>query len=111
MPSGAAQLARTETCEQQAFRFGSNAYGFQFHMEADTAMIDRWLRSPAYRRELEAAGIGRDEHSIRAATENSMAAMRPLAETTFNRFLDLVGRPTRHVVLPSSHGVRRAEHS
>jgi GMP synthase (glutamine-hydrolysing) len=105
LPSGAVQLARTETCEQQAFRFGSNAYGFQFHLEANTAMIERWLRLPAYREELAAAGIGRDERSIRAATDALIARMQPLAETTFNSFLDLVGRPSRRVVLPSLHGV------
>ena len=103
LPSGAVQLARTDTCEQQAFRFGSNAYGFQFHMEADEAMIDRWLGLPAYRDELAAAGIDRDEQSIRALTVAQMNRMRPLAETTFNRFLDLVGRPERRTVLASSH--------
>jgi GMP synthase (glutamine-hydrolysing) len=103
LPAGAVQLARTDTCEQQAFRFGSTAYGFQFHMEADEAMIERWLRLPSYREELAAAGIGRDEESIRAATATRMAAMRPLAENTFNRFLDLVGRPGRRVTLESGH--------
>jgi GMP synthase (glutamine-hydrolysing) len=103
LPSGAVQLARTESCEQQAFRFGGNAYGFQFHMEADEAMIDRWLRLPAYRDELAAAGIDRDEQSIRALTVAQMDQMRPLAETTFNLFLDLVGRPERRTVLPSHH--------
>jgi GMP synthase (glutamine-hydrolysing) len=103
LPSGAVQLARTESCEQQAFRFGSSAYGFQFHMEADEAMIERWLRMPAYRDELTASGIGRDEESIRTITASRMAAMRPLAELTFNTFLDLVGRPGRRAVLASHH--------
>jgi GMP synthase (glutamine-hydrolysing) len=103
LPSGAVQLARTDSCEQQAFRFGNNAYGFQFHMEADETMIERWLQIPAYRDELAAAGIGRDEASIRAVTAPRMAAMRPLAEATFNRFLDLVGRPGRRAVLASRH--------
>jgi GMP synthase (glutamine-hydrolysing) len=103
LPAGAVQLARTETCEQQAFRFGQNAYGFQFHLEADAAMIERWLHLPAYRDELAAAGIGHDEHSIRAATATLMEATQPLAEATFNRFLDLVGRPNRRVVLPTDH--------
>jgi GMP synthase (glutamine-hydrolysing) len=105
LPAGAVQLARTESCEQQAFRFGSNAYGFQFHMEADTAMIERWLHLPAYRAELRGAGIGRDEQSIRAATAQGIAAMQPLADTAFTRFLDLVGRPARRVALSSLHGV------
>lgn len=104
LPSGAVQLARTETCEQQAFRHGHNAYGFQFHLEADAAMIERWLRLPAYRDELAAAGIGRDAQSIRAATDALLARMQPLAEVTFNNFLDLVGRPSRRVALPSLHG-------
>jgi GMP synthase (glutamine-hydrolysing) len=96
LPAGAVQLARTQTCEQQAFRFGNNAYGFQFHMEADGALIERWLRLPAYRNELAAAGIGQDEHSIRSATASLLETMRPLAENTFNNFLDLVGRSRQH---------------
>ena len=103
LPPGAVQLARTETCEQQAFRYGSNAYGFQFHLEVDAAMIERWLRLPAYREELAAAGIGRDEQSIRAATDQLLEPMNPLATTAFDKFLDLVGRPTRRVALPSAH--------
>lgn len=105
LPRDAVQLARTDTCEQQAFRFGTNAYGFQFHLEADGAMIERWLKLPAYRDELAAANIGRDEHDIRAATVAQLAAMQPLAEATFNNFLDLVGKPSRRVVLPSRHAV------
>jgi GMP synthase (glutamine-hydrolysing) len=104
LPTGAVQLARTETCEQQAFRFGQNAYGFQFHLEADAPMIERWLRTVSYREELAAAGIGRDEESIRTATSGLIATMQPLAEATFNNFLDLVGRPERRVVLASRHG-------
>ncbi|MGC4029475.1 MAG: gamma-glutamyl-gamma-aminobutyrate hydrolase family protein [Steroidobacteraceae bacterium] len=107
LPAGAVQLARTDTCEQQAFRFGQNAYGFQFHMEADSALIERWLRLPAYREELRAAGIGRDEESIRSATAAQLACMQPLAEATFNKFLDLVGRPARRVTLPSNHALER----
>jgi len=105
LPAGAVQLARTQTCEQQAFRSGSNAYGFQFHMEADATMIERWLRLPAYRDELAGAGIDRDEHSIRAITASQLTAMQPLAEATFNHFLDLIGRPSRRAVLNSQHAV------
>lgn len=104
LPAGAVQLARTATCEQQAFRYGATAYGFQFHMEADAAMIERWLGHPGYRAELAAAGLGRDAASIRAQTANALGDMRPLAEATFDNFLDLVGRPARRPVLTSGHG-------
>jgi GMP synthase (glutamine-hydrolysing) len=66
LPLGATHLARTATCEQQAFRFGSNAYGFQFHLEADEAVIERWLTLPSFRTELAAAGLPTDEHAIRS---------------------------------------------
>jgi GMP synthase (glutamine-hydrolysing) len=66
-------------------------------------MIERWLRLPAYREELRAAGIGRDEDSIRTATHSLIAAMQPRAARTFDAFLDLVGRPARRIVLPSGH--------
>lgn len=103
LPAGAVQLARTETCEQQAFRHGHNAYGFQFHLEADKPMIERWLRLPAYREELAAAGLGHDEHAIRAATATMIDRTQALGERAFNNFLDLIGRPSRRVTLPSRH--------
>ena len=101
LPNGATHLARTQSCEQQAFRFGSNAYGFQFHLEADEAVIERWLTLPAFRAELAAAGLPTDEHSIRAETVKLVAATRRSADSVFNNFLDLIGRPSRRRPLPS----------
>jgi GMP synthase (glutamine-hydrolysing) len=101
LPSGAVHLARTETCEQQAFRFGDKAYGFQFHLEADAAVIERWLGLPSFRAELEAAGLPTDPEAIRTATARLAAATRRSADTVFNNFLDLVGRPERRLPLPS----------
>ena len=60
---------------------------------------------PTYREELAGAGLGRDAASIRAGTSDALAAMRPAAETTFNNFLDLAGRPARRVDLRSRHGM------
>lgn len=101
LPSGATHLARTDTCQQQAFRFGSNAYGFQFHLEADVDVIERWLALPAFRAELAAARLPTDEQAIRAQTATLVAATRSSADAVFNNFLDLVGRPSRRRPLPS----------
>jgi GMP synthase (glutamine-hydrolysing) len=101
LPAGASQLARTETCEQQAFRFGNNAYGFQFHLEADAALVERWLDLPSFRAELAAAGLGGDEEAIRAATASLAAGAQQAANAVFNNFLDLIGRPNRRITLPS----------
>jgi GMP synthase (glutamine-hydrolysing) len=101
LPADAVHLARTDSCEQQAFRWGRSAYGFQFHLEMDLALIERWLATPTYRAELESAGLGHDAGAIRAATTQHIGAMQALAEPVFNRFLDLIGRPARRLVLPS----------
>lgn len=101
VPASAAHLARTETCEQQAFRYGDNAYGFQFHLEMDRLLIERWLATPAYRDELVASGLPQGDAAIRTLTHRHIAPMQRRAEGVFNTFLDLVGRPERRFVLPS----------
>ena len=101
LPAGAAHLASTDTCEQQAFRFGDKAYGFQFHMEADRAVIERWIGLPSFRAELAAAGLPADEHAIRSATAALVESTRRHADAVFNHFLDLIGRPERRLALPS----------
>jgi GMP synthase (glutamine-hydrolysing) len=101
IPGGATHLARTATCDNQAFRYGVNAYGFQFHLEVDEALIERWLAIPEYRDELIAAGLGHDADDIRAHTLARIAAMKRSALPVFESFLDLIGRPARRVVLPS----------
>ncbi len=52
IPSGAAHLAASPACAAQAFRYGSNVYGFQFHLEVDEPLVERWLRIPGYQHEL-----------------------------------------------------------
>ncbi len=101
IPRSATHLARSDTCEQQAFRWGERAYGFQFHLEMDEALIERWLATPGYRAELERREGLHDEQAIRAHTREHIGAMQRHADAVFNNFLDLVGRPQRRVALPS----------
>lgn len=44
LPEGAARLARSDSYENQAFKFGERAYALQFHVEVTRRMIDRWFR-------------------------------------------------------------------
>ncbi len=103
IPREAIHLASTETCAPQAFRHGEAAYGFQFHLEMNPALIERWLRTPAYRDELLAQGGCAD--AIRAATSRHIDGMQRQAEAVFGAFLDLVGQPRRMLVLPSREWV------
>ncbi len=101
IPDGAVHLAATDSCEPQAFRYADSAYGFQFHLEMDRPLIERWLRTPAYREELLEAGLSHGSQEILQQTSQHIEAMQMKADRVFNRFLDLVGRPDRKVLLPS----------
>lgn len=105
IPDGAHHLARTDSCEQQAFRWGDNAYGFQFHLEMDVPLIERWLANPAYREELAELGHDTSEDAIRARTVEHIHGMQARADAVFNNFLDLIGRPQRRYTLPSREWV------
>ncbi|HET8899444.1 MAG TPA: gamma-glutamyl-gamma-aminobutyrate hydrolase family protein [Rhodanobacteraceae bacterium] len=103
VPRDATHLAATDGCPPQAFRYGDNAYGFQFHLEMDQALIERWLETPAYREEL--IESGGDADAVRRDTRQYIGAMQARADSVFNGFLDLVGRPHRLSVLPSREWV------
>ncbi len=45
IPSGAVKLASSERFHNQAFRFGANAYAFQFHIEVTREMVYDWFKA------------------------------------------------------------------
>lgn len=47
LPAGATHLASSERCRNQSFRFGSQVYGFQFHLETTPDMIADWCQQDA----------------------------------------------------------------
>jgi GMP synthase (glutamine-hydrolysing) len=47
LPAGAEWLAYSALCRHQAFRYGSNVYGIQFHPEITPEMIVDWSAQPA----------------------------------------------------------------
>jgi GMP synthase-like glutamine amidotransferase len=44
IPEGAVRLAQSRIYPNQAFKFGQNAYAFQFHIEVRKDTIARWLK-------------------------------------------------------------------
>jgi GMP synthase (glutamine-hydrolysing) len=46
LPSGAEWLAYSEKCRHQAYRYGRNVYGIQFHPEITAEMIADWCEQP-----------------------------------------------------------------
>lgn len=101
IPDAATHLGGTASCPNQAFRWGNSAYGLQFHLEMDLPLIQRWLSTPAYRQELLESGLERTPEMILEQSQQRIGSMQHLANTTFSRFLDLIGRPGRRVALAS----------
>lgn len=101
LPEDATHLARTELCENQAFRFGANAYGFQFHLELDERLIKRWLNLPAYLAELKRSGVPHDAETIRGQTHILIGDSIALSKDVFGAFLAPLGAPAARHILPS----------
>jgi GMP synthase-like glutamine amidotransferase len=107
LPAKAVVLAETDLCRIQAFRFGSCAYGFQFHAEITAETVGDWGRIPAYRRALEAT-LGADaSEQLAAETLTLLPQLNDTARHLSDRFLRLVRslRASRHALS------RKREHS
>jgi GMP synthase-like glutamine amidotransferase len=96
LPPGAVLLASSPSIPNQAFRIGSKAWGLQFHIECDTAMIAAWAAEDAAT--LEELGI--DPQLVidrcEAVMDDVEYAWRPFAE----RFAALVKGTTASMHLP-----------
>lgn len=60
LPKDAVLLATADTYPNQAFRYGKNAWGIQFHAELTRVMMQRWVVRGAHRFVLPGAQQGRD---------------------------------------------------
>lgn len=101
IPEGTVHLASSPASNVQAFRHGEHVYGFQFHLEVDTSLIDRWLTVPANQPMLEEEGDNIDSDTIRARTQDSIDALQSLSRETFSRWIDRFELTPRRRRLPS----------
>ena len=94
-------MARSELCENQGFRYGTHAYGFQFHLELDQRLINRWLNLPQYIDELERSDVPHDADTIREQTHALIKGSIALSQDVFGAFLAPLGERAARHVLPS----------
>ncbi len=93
MPVGAVHLARSKLCASQAFRYGDNAYGLQFHLEVDQGMINRYLSQN--RRQMDSLNGCEAMEKIERETEHYLPRSMELSQKTFSKFLEFFPVPER----------------
>lgn len=101
LPAGAVHLASSGACRHQAFRYGARVYGFQFHLEVNEPLIERWLTVPAHVAELATVRRRIDPEVIRRETSLYIQRSQRLSEQVFSRFIDLFGLPPKRGALRS----------
>jgi GMP synthase (glutamine-hydrolysing) len=99
LPPDAVHLARSERCAAQAFRYGEHAYGFQFHLEADGALIERWLRVPQNQAVFADGKL--DPRHIRDRINDAIQPLMTLSNNTFSRWIERFDLQPRKLQLPS----------
>lgn len=84
IPDGAHRLAETPGFPNQAFSFGQNVLGLQFHIEADHRQLERWLIGHA--QEIATARI--DPSTIRSDAERFGPTLEGSARRVLTDWLD-----------------------
>lgn len=102
LPTSAQHLVRSALYEGQAFSYNERAYGLQFHLEADHAMILRWLKRPEHKRLSEHLKVSEDQLEKDAA--QFIQRSLELSQLTFSKFIEIFKLPPRQEALGSSHG-------
>ncbi|MGA8156955.1 MAG: glutamine amidotransferase [Rhodoplanes sp.] len=88
LPANAIRLASTSACPNQAFAYGMNLLGLQFHIEVDPARIEQWLIGHTV--ELAKGGIDPRELRRQAATLGRATAEK--GKAALAAWLDGVGK-------------------
>jgi len=101
LPDGCVHLASSPASQVQAFRHGEHAYGFQFHLEVDGSLIDRWLTVPDNQAILDAEHGNVVADEVRAQTVDRIDALQALSRKTFGRWIDRFEISPKRRHLPS----------
>jgi len=85
LPRGAVRLARSAACENQAFQFGPNVIGLQFHLETTVESVDAMIANC------------RDE-LVEGPYVQSEAVLRQIPDAAFARINVLMAQVLSYVV-------------
>lgn len=101
LPPDVDHLATSDASSVQAFRVAEHVYGFQFHLEVDSKLIERWLTLPGNQSTLQEEAGRIDPHSIRSQLPHSIAELERLSREVFSRWIDRFEIQPKRLALPS----------
>jgi GMP synthase (glutamine-hydrolysing) len=101
IPKSAVHLACSPLCANQAFRYGDNVYGLQFHLEVDEPMIKRWLRVSENRKEIESLPGKIHPDRIEMETPEHIQRLHQLSDRVFSGLIKLFGVQKKFLRLSS----------
>jgi GMP synthase (glutamine-hydrolysing) len=81
LPGGAEWLAYSDKCRNQAYRYGRNVYGIQFHPEITAEMIADWCLQP-----VNCGDVGMIESPIDSLAYDTRGASRKIIESWLELF-------------------------
>jgi len=87
-PDGAVILASSTLTPHQVFRFGTAAYGLQFHLEVTEAVVRDWTTT--FADELTESGV--EPNVILGGVSQHLTPMQKIAHTVFDRWAALLER-------------------
>ncbi len=89
IPKKAKQLFSAPLCYEQGFSYG-NAYGFQFHIEVDAALIKSWMKVPVMKAELDELKGMIDPETILASIPEHIGRLEELSAHVAQHFAKLL---------------------
>lgn len=90
LPDGAVRLAGSAAYPNQAFRYGSVAYGVQFHLEVSVEMAREWAEIPEYGEYLDRTLGPGSLPGLIADLETRSSEILDHGRRMFSRWLDLL---------------------
>jgi len=88
LPQAAVHLAESGACRHQAFRLYDHVYGFQFHLEADRELIQRWVEAPQHIEMLTQLGVRLDYRETMADSRRLLPRAAELGRVVFGEFIN-----------------------
>ena len=103
LPNNAKLLLEGTGCKNQAFCYQDQCYGFQFHLESDEKMINRWMKTDEFL--LDTSSDPFIANKVKHDTSLYIERSHKLAQSTFSQFFENFFNSTSKIATLGSKGI------